>query len=200
MSQHVHRFHVPGPEGHCPNFIPNQVENEWFRKTRKEVAEFFESDLHKVRNVILKGGYQPGNKTVPIIVRYKNEIAKHESLAHFWKEWYQEYFDADFPRLMIRLEDVVFHPYETLKAVCDCAGGTMAPKADFVLQGENAKPSEDKAHSKARKTDLAVAFLDHLRSNRTKGMSLDDMEFARKILNSSVVRQYFGYEPPQNGS
>ena len=189
-------YHIPGPEGHCPNFIPSDVEREWFNKSRRKVAEYFHYDWPKVRNVILKANFTLDMKTIPVSVRYKVEVARHESLVHFWKEWYQEYYDASFPRIMIRLEDLVFYPYETLKSVCDCVGGTFATKANLFLRGENIKNQSIVAHSRTQKTDLKSAFFLHLRSNRTHGMTSADKEFARIVLDNSVVRQFFGYKPP----
>lgn len=193
-------YHVPGPEGHCPNLIPSDVEQKWFSKSRSDVARYFRYDKPKVQNVLLKANFTLDMKTVPVNVRYKNEVARHQSLAHFWKEWYQEYYDAKFPRLMIRLEDLVFHPYDTLKPICDCVHGELARKDNFTLEGESIKEGNDRAHSRTQKTDLISAFSLHLRSNRTHGMTLEDKEFAQNVLNDSVVRQYFEYQPPDLGT
>lgn len=33
-----------------------------------------------------------------------------QSLAHVWSEWYDEYYNADFPRLMVRFEGECARP------------------------------------------------------------------------------------------
>ena len=160
------------------------------------MEDYFNNDLAKVRNVLLKANFTLTMKTVPLNVRFKNEVARYESLAHFWKSWYQEYYDVDFPRLMVRLEDLVFHPYQTLQSICACVGGTFVSKQNFTLLARSVKSSKDLAHSRTRKTDFVSAIHLHLRSNRTQGMTLDDVAFSQQVLDDSIVRQYFGYEPP----
>ncbi len=189
-------YHVLGPEGHCPNLVPSHVEHEWFYKGRFEVARYFHYDIPKVRNVMLKANFTLDMKTIPLNVRYRNEVARHESLVHFWEAWYHEYYQAEFPRLIIRLEDLVFHPYKTLQSICDCVEGNMTSEKEFTLLAESVKNYSDPAHSKTRKTDLLSSFFLHLRSNRTSGMTLEDVVFSKNFLADSRVRQFFGYQPP----
>lgn len=189
-------YHVVGPEGHCPNLVPNDVERQWFDKQRPDVAKYFRNDKSKVLHVLLKANFTLDMKSVPLNVRYKNEVARHESLAHFWKSWYHEYYNVNFPRLMIRLEDLVFHPYKTLQSICDCVEGSFASEKDFSLVATSVKNVASAAHSKTRKTDLVSSFFLHLRSNRTQGMTVEDLEFSRNVLDDSIVRQFFRYHPP----
>jgi hypothetical protein len=46
--------------------------------------------------------YTLASKTVPVYVKYKMETVNHESLAHMWNEWYRDYYDAPFPRVIVR--------------------------------------------------------------------------------------------------
>jgi len=64
------------------------------------------------------------------------------------------------------------------------------------LLAGSVKSSTDRAHSKTRKTDLISAFYLHLRSNRTQGMTLDDLTLSKEVLDNSKVREYFGYQLP----
>ena len=68
----------------------------------------------------------------------------HHSLAHLYNDWYGDYFyknstgteseksdtSAPFPRLIVRFEDLIFFPYEVTTAICKCAGGQIAHRAD----------------------------------------------------------------------
>jgi hypothetical protein len=50
---------------------------------------------------------------------------KHASLAHFWNAWNDEYVHnrtSSFPRLVVRLEDLVFHAEKVVPQLCECAG------------------------------------------------------------------------------
>ena len=56
----------------------------------------------------------------------------HKSLAHLWNDWYSYYVDqADYPFVVVRMEDLVFYPKETTKAVCECAGGKIVTGDEF---------------------------------------------------------------------
>jgi hypothetical protein len=55
-----------------------------------------------------------------------HQTQEYSSLLHYWNEWNGGYFHANtttFPRLMIRLEDLVYFPKPTLNTICDCVGG-----------------------------------------------------------------------------
>jgi len=52
----------------------------------------------------------------------------YPNLLDFWKTWNEDYLDApQFPRLVVRLEDLVFFPHQTLSQICSCAGGKYRP-------------------------------------------------------------------------
>ena len=180
---------------HCPNLIPNNVEREWFDKTRPYVREYFHRDPWLVDNVMDKAGFTLDSKVVPVRVRYKNENAFHDSLAHFWKEWNQEYYNAwdgnsTFPRLMIRLEDLVFFPQQILTTICNCVGGKLSEP--LTLKGDTSKFGGENVHG-SNKTDLRAAMISHVYMNRTKGMTREDIQYASKVLKDSQVRKALGY-------
>lgn len=50
-------------------------------------------------NLIQKDG-----SSVPVRIRWGSHRREWQSLVHVWSEWYREYYEADFPRLMIRFE------------------------------------------------------------------------------------------------
>jgi hypothetical protein len=184
----AHWFHVV-PD-HCPNLIPNEVEQTWFREPEREVRRHFKNNVWKVDNVLDKANYTPDSKIVPVRVRYKSTLEYHTSLAHMWKDWYQEYYDVKFPRLIIRLEDLVFHPRQILHQVCECAGGKLSE--NITLAGESSKKG---AIHGMNKTNLADAMILHVYSNRTKGMTIDDLQYAKETFKGSVMSA-FGYLPP----
>ena len=182
---------------HCPNFIPNHVEREWFNKTKPFLLQYFHNDPWKVDDVIDKAAnFTLQSKVIPLRVKFKGQQIYLDSLAHFWKSWYQEYFDTidgrenDYPRLMIRLEDLVFYPQLVLKTICDCVGGTLREK--LVLAGETSKKGDNNVHG-SNKTDLRTAMIAHIYTNRTKGMTLDDVRYASSVLKDSQVLQTLGY-------
>jgi hypothetical protein len=68
-------------------------------------------------------------------IKYAGFNRKHDSILHHWNDYYQEYLHVDFPFLLVRFEDLVFHPKETTTAVCECAGGRIIPrKFSYIVE------------------------------------------------------------------
>eukprot|EP00978_Attheya_sp_CCMP212_P045863 scaffold363778_cov42-Attheya_sp.AAC.1 len=103
MCRNKYSARWPHAPEHCPNLVPNQVDYK------------LNPRLH-------------ASESVPVNVRYSKEnVTKHESLVHLWNDWYSDYYYPveSFPRLMVRFEDLLFHPQETISQVCQCVGGTI---------------------------------------------------------------------------
>ena len=183
-----------GPE-HCPNLIPlEEVEGFYHNKSRNDLKAYFKGQGKKVLNVWQRAQYKHGvDKTVPIKIIYKNGAVHHQSLIDMWKEWYQEYWDADFPRIFIRLEDLVFHPEPVLKQICECVGGKFIGEGNLKLAGES--PKDDQSSHGPNPTGLATAMISHIFSNRTAGMTPDDIKYVQQVLEDSIYSE-FGYHPP----
>jgi hypothetical protein len=81
-------------------------------------------------------------------IKYADFNRIHDSILHHWNDYYQEYLHVDFPFMLVRFEDLVFHPKETTTAVCKCAGGEMMNK-QFSYIVESAKKGKG-AHGKVR--------------------------------------------------
>jgi hypothetical protein len=89
-------------------------------------------------------------KHIPVHVSYDTRIRykkKYESMAHLWNEWYTEYIEfddssssnnndnnnnkavtmktPDFPFLVVRMEDILFHADTVLPQICECLGGKI---------------------------------------------------------------------------
>ncbi len=65
-------------------------------------------------------------KYVPVHAKYVKELRiKYTSIVHLWNEWYNAYANVTtFPRLIVRMEDLVFRADEVLPQICECFGGT----------------------------------------------------------------------------
>lgn len=64
-------------------------------------------------------------KYLPATAKYiKGTTIKYLSIAHIYNEWYNAYANVtEFPRLIVRMEDLIFHGDEVLPKVCECFGG-----------------------------------------------------------------------------
>jgi len=89
--------------------------------------------------------YAKGADSVPVNVHYSEEnITHHTSLVGLWNDWYGQWMDVPFPRLIVRFEDLLFHAEAVVGQVCTCGGGVMHTGANFRYIEKSAK--KGKAH------------------------------------------------------
>ncbi len=67
-------------------------------------------------------------KYIPVHARFNKEVdVKFPSLAHLYNEWYNAYVNVTaYPRLMVRLEDIIFRADQVVPKICECFGGTWS--------------------------------------------------------------------------
>lgn len=168
----VHRYwpHVEDDEnGHCPNLIPNHV----------DVKEF---------------PFLEGWESIIVQVRYALFGRWHNSLAHFWNDWYRPYYQAPYPKVIVRYEDLIFHAKEVTESVCHCAGGEMKGKFEYIV--ESAKKGSGGHGRKDQRTSMIQAMIRYGKeTNRTIGFTQDDLAFAIETLDSELT-EFFGYSNP----
>jgi hypothetical protein len=133
----------------------------------------------------------------PVSIEYAAFKQRHDSLVHFWNEWYGDYLAADFPRLIVRFEDVIFHPKEITQAVCECAGGKLKQRG-FKYVVESAKKGDAHGTDKTSYTDALIKY--GRETGRYKGMRPEDLEYAKQQLDPRLM-EWFNYRyPPQSPS
>ena len=143
-------------------------------------------------------GYRPANK------RYM----KYDSLIHMWKHWYKGYVSPDlpFPRLIIRLEDLVYQPDKTLHQICECVGGKKL-YPNKVLPKESVKTIKDRDRAKrglngtltgGRETaGLLKAWIDHANTALLwEKMTAKDQQLVKMVLarGKSKLIDLFNYK------
>lgn len=175
ICRHRYQTNWPHQPSHCPNLVPDKLDVQLFGN----------------RNVY------PG-KPVPVHVRYgakETERFVYTSMVHLWNEWNQQYFtDPGFPRIIIRYEDLLFHPQAVMEKVCSCIGGELK-KRKFVMFLDSAK-GEERTHKGG--SGFLESFLRTTKQNsRLSGFHKEDLEFAKNILDNDIM-QYFGYKHPSD--
>lgn len=113
-----------------------------------------------------------GNSTVTVPFRL-DRPERYESLLNLWSTWYGAYWDSDMPRLMVRYEDLLFEPQQTLERVCDCVGGRLKTGADFDPIAEPAKKGKSHGNGVSR-----AAALQRYASEATRYALLDARDLA----------------------
>ena len=103
-----------------------------------------------------------------------------------WSNWNREYVEADFPRLFVRFEDILFNAEQVMNSVADCAGLSVRQPYRAML-----KPSKDHGDSSSLLSAMIQYGTD---SGRSSGLLRNDMEYSKKALDEDLMR-LFQYAP-----
>ena len=166
MCRHPYEAYWMGKKDHCPNLVPT---------TESEVMEL------------------KGEKTYKVWVRYNPDPRYYDSMAHLWSEWYQDWIDAEFPRLMIRFEDLIFHTESVVEQVCSCAGG-KAYEGPFKYIQDSAKGDKQSVHKGGNGLVKSIQKYGYP-ANRVKSFQSEDLEYAKDNLSRDVM-EMFHYRTP----
>ena len=163
---------------HCPNLVANPEDQ---------------------RRGIWRGG-PDGDGAVPVTVSFgprQRNVTRHSSLAGLWNDWYGEYFDeVDFPRLIVRFEDIMLKPQEVVTKVCQCGGGEIKDTANFVMVADSAKGKRGSHQGSSGLVDALKKYGNP--ETRVSGMTDADLAYARANLRSDLM-DAFGYVHPISG-
>jgi hypothetical protein len=136
------------------------------------------------------------NGTPPVTVVYNRErgnITHHDSLVHMWNEWNGEYvYKANYPRLMVRFEDLIYHTDKVMHQICDCAGAKFHSPGKITYQISTAKQGN------AHKSDVGIvkALIKYGDPNtRIQRYLPGDIDYATQHLDSNMMK-IFGYTYP----
>eukprot|EP00531_Pseudo-nitzschia_arenysensis_P006953 CAMPEP_0116125128 /NCGR_PEP_ID=MMETSP0329-20121206/5645_1 /TAXON_ID=697910 /ORGANISM="Pseudo-nitzschia arenysensis, Strain B593" /LENGTH=458 /DNA_ID=CAMNT_0003619147 /DNA_START=118 /DNA_END=1494 /DNA_ORIENTATION=- len=187
MCRHHYTANWPLVADHCPNLIATEAEIKGNRKLHSLYGSADESQ----------------EKLVPVRVVYKKVAGiahDHLSLAHFYSEWYRQYMDVDYPRIIVRFEDLLFHGEQVVRTLCDCGGGV--PRMDngrsgaFAHVSESAKKGAAAHGPMAARTNLVGALIRYGSfANRTDTMTHEDLMAARSHFDPKIM-DTFGYFHP----
>lgn len=161
MCHNAYSAHWKRVADHCPNLVHQTVD----RHTMQE-------------------------RTAPVeaLIMYSKENRVHwESLVEMWNDWYRQYLDADYPRLLVRFEDFLFRPEFVLEHVAECVGGDLVEPIHFQSQSSKGHGSQ---------TDLLHAMVRYGRGEgRLGNMTQLDLDYAREVLDDRLL-QLFSYQKP----
>ena len=175
----------------------NQYTATWdHTKTKKESNNGMPTNCP----VLKQGSGAPTAPWNPVTVTFAEERKDHHlSLAHLWNDWYSYYIDGkggDFPFLVIRMEDLVFYPKETLHQVCECAGGKIRTDQPFQFITDSAK-GDSKGHDTS--TGIYEAWIKYSKPNTKETYGFPDADYAnaRFALNGTLMES-LGYQHPSS--
>mmetsp|Transcript_1080 Transcript_1080/g.2376 ORF Transcript_1080/g.2376 Transcript_1080/m.2376 type:complete len:558 (-) Transcript_1080:1308-2981(-) len=121
-------------------------------------------------------------------VKYADFSRRHDSIVHHFNDYYNEYIhESKIPFLLVRFEDLVFHPEETTKTVCECAGGAMKRNGQFHYVVDSAKKGLA-AHGKVRTGYVDALIKYSTIPKRYKGYDEEaDLEYIRDSLDPELM-------------
>eukprot|EP00545_Synedropsis_sp_CCMP1620_P002647 CAMPEP_0119009524 /NCGR_PEP_ID=MMETSP1176-20130426/4422_1 /TAXON_ID=265551 /ORGANISM="Synedropsis recta cf, Strain CCMP1620" /LENGTH=508 /DNA_ID=CAMNT_0006962055 /DNA_START=204 /DNA_END=1730 /DNA_ORIENTATION=+ len=175
MCRHEYAAHWHhDPDGHCPNLIPNEQD--------------MVSDFAK----FIKEG-QP----VKVNVKYNGFWRHHDSLIGMWNDWYREYWEnASFSKIIVRYEDLIFHPQKVTAAVCHCAGGSLKKDGHFEYVLNSAKKGASAHGPMELRTGFIKAIIKYGKAtHRSDKYTEKDLEYAKQHLDPEMM-EFFQYKHP----
>lgn len=92
MCRHPYAAKWVHNEHHCPVLVPAEHDFEHHADELVLVETDNENNTTTQQN----------RSSVPVTIGYPHHAAEFESMAHVWSQWYNEYLDADYPRLIVR--------------------------------------------------------------------------------------------------
>lgn len=110
------------------------------------------------------------------------------TLADLWSEWHRQYLDADFPRLMIRMEDALHHMEHILDKIRECIDW---PK-DKAFQHEIGVA---KRHGNPADFLSSVAKLASW-EGRHLGLTSEDRLYCQRALDPELMRIFHYSQAP----
>jgi len=132
-------------------------------------------------------------RELKVRVKYADFVREYESLIYLWNNYYQDYKNIDIPFLLVRFEDLVFHPEETTRQVCECAGGEMYQK-QFKYVVDSAKKGLT-AHGKVtERTGYVDAMVRYgtLAKRYEKWDFGEDLDYVKKHVDPTIMKM-MGY-------
>ena len=133
---------------------------------------------------------------IPLNVSYDGRVDHHDSLAHLWNDWYAKYWkDADFPYVMVRFEDIIFHPKNVTTQLCECAGGKIIDDQPFQYIVDSAK--EGPGHlDQSQRTGMITAWTKYSKPFPPNG-GFEPLDYrkSKEFLDPDLMRM-FHYDHP----
>jgi len=128
----------------------------------------------------------------PVSVKYGAGVVNYTSLVHLWTDWYQEYLQASYPRIFVRMEDLIYFREATVQHICECAGGKMT---EIFFNVEDSAKADSPGHDvsmgwKAAWTKYAKPLPNYA------GFVPEDGTAAMEVLQGMPLLEMFGYQMP----
>ena len=131
-------------------------------------------------------------------VHYAEFTRHHDSILHLWNDYYNEYLNVPFHRLIVRFEDLIFFPEQVTETVCKCAGGSMNLNGVFKYVVDSAKKGAA-AHGKVRTGYVDAIIKYGSAKNRYKGYkTVQDLQYITDHVDPNLMNIFHYLYPDLN--
>ena len=130
----------------------------------------------------------PLEATATVVAFQPDRKISYKSLLHLWGKWNRAYVEMKTPHLIVRYEDILFNPEETVSKICACTGGTMSGNfRNLSKQAKTGKGHGDGGNDRAK----ALAIYGNA-TKRLEGYTTVDVQYLLENWDEPLVR-YFHY-------
>ena len=202
---------------HEPIFDDKPIKGKGTKKIQQEQREA--EDFPEVPSTIPLTPEELQVHHFPLHVAYGNKEVNftryYYSMVHLWNEWYAEYNNfqpSELPRLMIRMEDLLFFPDQVVPDICKCAGGELIhrnettneplpvqiPVTSTKINGHSS-PITPKGQ-KTQQTGYVDALIKYGNpATRFRGHSPQDLQYAAHYLDKELMKLFqYRYPAPED--
>jgi hypothetical protein len=189
---------IRDPAVWAPSMCRHEYAMEWTHDSKQHCPNLIATQMDVDLDASLIVG-----QTVPVSIQYAEFAQQHASMLDHYSDYYKAYYrQAQFPRLLVRFEDLIFFPKQVITQVCECAGGKLNYQDDnsqassFQYVVESAKKGS--AHgTKSQKTGYVDAIIKYGTSQaRWRGMLPADLEYAKQTLDPELLAAFHYLAPP----
>jgi len=106
-------------------------------------------------------------------------------MVDVWNIWHEDYLKADFPRVFIRYEDLLFRQEEIARKVCGCVGGEWTSGEGFNLYEKNVKAENFRVGGRQESLEKYSS-----REIRFAQFSEIDLEYAKEHISERLMAEF----------
>lgn len=144
---------------HCPNLVPTPHDHSKYATALRET-----------------------NNTFPVTVHFdKAQVFTWASLIHLYSDWYRQYLDAPYPRLLVRFEDMLWQAPTILERIATCVGTQRANPVAYQVKAS-------KGHGSG--TGLVKAILKSGNATLRYGqLTNEDLQYANQHVDHELLER-----------
>lgn len=172
---------------------------DWLKSVCEQPYAVHWRDRDENRTIVcpwIVAGNGENQTTQSVIVTYGSGNIQYESVAHLWNRWNRGYYDTiAFPRIMVRMEDLIFYPQQVIPQICKCAGGSLIHSYNNMKVPLESSKHNVPGHQQRLSTTYLQAVIKYGNVRTWDRFPLRDHIAARAILDAELM-ETFGYEHP----